>query len=111
MSISVWPDNSTPFRGAPAARHRPALDDVDVAALARHRLAVLDIAIEDHRVAELAQQAHLEAPQRGRLLGARAERGERFLVDREQLLVRIVARQQLQQQLVEVESRRSAPGP
>ena len=62
---------------------------------------------QGQRVAELGEQAQLEAAQDDRL-GARdrliRERAQGFLVMREQRRMRIFAREQLQQQLVEVEA-------
>ena len=68
------------------------------------RAAGIGLAHERQRVAELGQQQNLEAPQYRRLFAARGEVGQRRLVAGEKARMRILARQELQQQLVQVEA-------
>ena len=59
---------------------------------------------ERQRVAQLAQQAQFELPQDRRLRRTCGQAAERILVVAKQPRVRVLARQQLEQQLVQIEA-------
>jgi hypothetical protein len=67
------------------------------------RAAGIRFAHERKRVAELCEQQQLETPQHRRLFTACGKLGQRRFVARVQAGMRIFARQELQQQLVQIE--------
>ena len=96
--------------GAPLVSHRAALGFVGVVLAGSDRSApARGVALEHRSIPELGQHALLETAQdRGDAARAPAQARQRLAVDVEQGLVRIVARQQAQQQLVEVEAAHQA---
>ena len=94
----------------PAARRigrrapRAAIEGVMVTRGRIDRAAGVGLAHERQRVAQLGEQQNLEAPQHRRLFAARGEVGQRRLVAREKARMRIFPRQELEQELVQVEA-------
>src|SRR5438067_10516519 len=96
---------------AMARAHRPAVGLVDVRARRLDRRAALRLAVKKRRIAELGEQALLEAAQHRRKGFAAREARERLAVSIEERFVWILARQEAQDQLIEVEAaHQAAPG-
>ena len=90
-----------------AKRSRPEAEVVMVARSGIDGGAGVGVVRQRQRVAQLRQQPQLEAPQHRALLRGRrrrAQRGQRVVVVAEQRRVGVFARQQLQQQFVQIES-------
>jgi hypothetical protein len=66
--------------------------------------AAVGFAQQRQRIAELREQRQLEATQQRRLLGARRQLAQCRLVTCEETRMRILARQQLEQELVQIEA-------
>ena len=73
-----------------------------------HGSAARGVAIERQRVAGFLQELLLEAPQGDRMLAAIAELVERGAVDFEELFMRVVAREQLQHEFVQIKTAQQA---
>src|SRR6185503_9244786 len=87
---------------------RAAIGLINVAALGLDRRAARGLALEERSIPELGEQALLEAAQDRALLRSGGKAAQRFAVEVEQELVRIVARQQAQEELVQVEAAHQA---
>src|SRR5712691_330442 len=83
---------------------RSAFGIVSVGLRRIDRAAICAVALEGHRVTELLEQRFLEGAERRRRAGLGREPREGLLVAQEQGVMRIFARQETQQQLVQIKA-------